>query len=63
MKQYIAIVEFDPETKLYVGIIPSVEGAYTTGETLEELKSNLDEVLSLCLEEAGDFGEFSIILN
>jgi predicted RNase H-like HicB family nuclease len=59
MRKFKAYIEFDPETKLYVGIIPSVQGAYTTGETLEELRHNLLEVLTLCLEELGDeIGEF-----
>ncbi len=45
---FTAYVEWDPETKLYVGIIP---GAHTQGATLDELNANLKEVLSLCLEE------------
>jgi predicted RNase H-like HicB family nuclease len=46
-----AYVEFDPETNLYVGIIPGIPGAHTQGATLDELQKNLREVLSLCLEE------------
>ena len=51
MKTFTAYVELDPETKLYVGIIPGIPGAHTQGATLDELNSNLKEVLSLCLEE------------
>lgn len=51
MKTFAAYVEWDPETKLYVGIIPGIPGAYTQGETLDELHENLKEVLELCLEE------------
>ena len=47
-----AHVEWDPETKLYVGIIPGVPGAHTQAATLDELRSNLTEVLELCLEAA-----------
>jgi predicted RNase H-like HicB family nuclease len=51
MKVFTAYIEFDPETKLYVGIIPGVPGAHTQGATLDELHQNLKEVLELCLEE------------
>lgn len=51
MRVFTAYIEFDPETKLYVGIIPGVPGAHTQGATLDELHQNLKEVLELCLEE------------
>ncbi len=51
MTTFTAYIEFDPETKLYVGIVPTVPGAYTQGATLDELHANLREVLELCLEE------------
>ena len=51
MKTFTAYVEWDPETKLYVGIVPGIPGAHTQGSTLDELNANLKEVLSLCLEE------------
>ena len=51
MKIFSAYIEFDSETNLYIGIIPSIPGAHTTGETLDELQVNLKEVLDLCLEE------------
>lgn len=51
MKTFTAYVELDPETKLYVGIVPGVPGAHTQGATLDELQKNLKEVLGLCLEE------------
>jgi predicted RNase H-like HicB family nuclease len=44
-------IEKDPETGLYVGIVPSIPGAHTQAETLDELKDNLKEVVELCLEE------------
>lgn len=53
MKTFTANVEWDPETKLYVGIVPGIPGAHTQGETLDELHRNLKEVLELCLEESG----------
>ena len=50
-KTFTAFVEYDDENKLYVGIIPNVQGAHTQAETLDELQRNLQEVLELCLEE------------
>ncbi len=51
MKTFTAYIEWDPETKLYVGIVPAVPGAHTQGASLDELHKNLKEVLELCLEE------------
>ena len=51
MKTFTAYVEWDPETKLYVGTVPGIPGAHTQGATLDELQKNLKEVLELCLEE------------
>lgn len=53
MKTFTAYVEWDPDTKLYVGIVPGIAGAHTQGATLDELQKNLKEVLELCLEESG----------
>lgn len=54
MKIFTAYIEYDPETKLYVGIVPGIVGAHTQGKTLDELQQNLKEVLELCLEEYGE---------
>ena len=51
---FTAYIEWDPETKLYVGIVPGIPGAHTQGATLDELQQNLKEVLELCLEEQGE---------
>lgn len=51
MKSFVAYIEFDPETQMYVGIIPGIPGAHTQGTSLDELQENLKEVLELCLEE------------
>ncbi len=50
-RTFTAFIEYDDESKLYVGIIPNVAGAHTQAETLDELQRNLQEVLELCLEE------------
>ena len=50
-KIFTAFVEYDEDSKLYVGIIPNVPGAHTQAESPDELQHNLQEVLELCLEE------------
>jgi len=57
MRTFTAYIEWDPETKLYVGSVPAVPGAHSQGATLDELHQNLKEVLELCLEEIGESGE------
>ncbi len=54
MKTFTAYVEFDPDTKLYVGIVPGLPGAHTQATSLDELHDNLKEVVELCLEELGE---------
>lgn len=51
MNRITAYIERDPETNLYVGIVPGIPGAHTQAESLDELEANLKEVLKLCLEE------------
>ncbi len=51
MYKTVAYIEKDPETGLYVAIVPGITGAHTQGETLDELQENLKEVVELCLEE------------
>ncbi|MFZ3166033.1 MAG: type II toxin-antitoxin system HicB family antitoxin [Candidatus Methanoperedens sp.] len=51
MTTLTAYIEKDPETGLYVAIVPGIPGAHTQAETLDELQENLKEVLELCLEE------------
>lgn len=51
MRTFIAIVERDPETRFFVGYIPGFPGAHSQGESLDELQSNLQEVVSMLLED------------
>ena len=51
MKSYTAVVEKCSETDLYVGYVPGFPGAHSQGETLDELRSNLEEVISMILED------------
>lgn len=57
MRTFTAYIEWDPETRLYVGIVPGIPGAHTQGATLDELQKNLKEVLELCIEELKESGE------
>lgn len=62
MKTFTAYVEWDPETNLYVGIVPGIPGAHTQGATLDELQENLKEVLELCREEyKGQVGDVLLL--
>ena len=51
MRRFTAYVEWDPETKLYIGTVPSIPGTHTQAASLDELNANLKEVLELCLDE------------
>jgi predicted RNase H-like HicB family nuclease len=51
MYRITAYIEKDPETGLYVAVVPGIPGAHTQAETLDELQKNLKEVVELCLEE------------
>jgi predicted RNase H-like HicB family nuclease len=51
MKTFTAVVEKDFETNLYVGYVPGFPGAHSQGATLDELQSNLGEVIAMLLED------------
>ena len=51
MYKITGYIEKDPETKLYVAVVPGIPGAHTQAESLDELQKNLKEVVELCLEE------------
>jgi predicted RNase H-like HicB family nuclease len=51
MKAFMAVVEKCPDTGLYVGHIPGFAGAHSQGESLDELKRNLEEVVGMLLED------------
>lgn len=54
---FTAYIEYDPDTKLYVGTIPCLPGGHSQGATLDELRMNLQEVIELILEEQRSRGE------
>ena len=51
MTSITAYVEQDPETRLYVAVVPGLPGAHTQAASLDELRANLEEVIGLLLEE------------
>jgi predicted RNase H-like HicB family nuclease len=51
MKRYTAVVERCPETGVYVGYVPGWPGAHSQGQTLDELRRNLKEVVEMLLED------------
>ena len=51
MRTFTAVIERDQETKLFVGYIPGWPGAHSQGETLDELHTNLCEVVDMLLED------------
>ncbi len=54
MRNVTAYIEWDPEAKLYVGVVPGIPGAHTQAASLDELRDNLAEVVTLCVEVQKD---------
>jgi predicted RNase H-like HicB family nuclease len=53
-QEFYVLIEKD-EDGYYVGEVPQLKGCYSQGETIDELLSNIKEVIELCLEdETGD---------
>jgi predicted RNase H-like HicB family nuclease len=51
MNVFTAVVERCADTGLYVGYVPGFPGAHSQAETLEELNRNLQQVISMLLED------------
>ena len=49
-REYYVVVKDDGEGG-YIGIAPELKGCLSHGLTLEELMSNMEEVINLCLED------------
>ena len=50
-QKYTAEIIKDTEINQYIGIVPGLPGAHSQAPTLDELQDNLQEVITLCLEE------------
>jgi predicted RNase H-like HicB family nuclease len=51
MRTFTAVVERDPDTGTYVGYVPGFPGAHSQGDSVDELKANLREVIEMLLED------------
>ena len=50
MKVYSAVIERCTQTGLLVGFVLGFPGAYSQGETLDEVNRNLQEVIEMLVE-------------
>ena len=51
MRTFTAVIEKDPQTGFYVGYVPGFPGAHSQAESLDDLNRNLQEVISMLLED------------
>jgi predicted RNase H-like HicB family nuclease len=51
MRTYNYIVERCSDTGIFVGYVPGFPGAHSQGESLDELRSNMQEVVAMLLED------------
>ena len=51
MHTYFAVIERCPDSGIYIGHVPGFPGAHSVGKTKEELEHNLQEVISMLLED------------
>ena len=52
-QEFCVIIERD-EDGYYVGEVPQLRACYSQGRTLDELMTNIREVIELCLEERAE---------
>ncbi|NJM45257.1 MAG: type II toxin-antitoxin system HicB family antitoxin [Alkalinema sp. RU_4_3] len=48
-KEFYVVIERD-EDGLYIGEVPQLRACYSQGDTIDELMTNIREVIELCLE-------------
>ncbi|MEH2265390.1 type II toxin-antitoxin system HicB family antitoxin [Nostoc sp.] len=49
-REFYVIIERD-EDGCYVGEVPQLQACYSQGETIDELMTNMKEVIELCLKD------------
>ncbi len=49
-REFFVVIERD-EDGLYVGEVPQLTACYSQGRTIDELMTNIKEVIEVCLEE------------
>ena len=52
-REFYVVIEKD-EDGFFVGEVPQLKGCYTQGKTLDELMTNIKDVIEMCLEDEGD---------
>ena len=61
MRTFTAVVERDKDTGLYIGFVPCFAGAHSQGATLDELRTNLEEVVQMLLEDDQPLIDFDFV--
>ncbi|MBL8829502.1 MAG: type II toxin-antitoxin system HicB family antitoxin [Planctomycetaceae bacterium] len=61
MRTFTAVIEHCADTGLYVGYVPGLPGAHSQGETVDELRHNLSEVISMLLEDGEPIHESEFV--
>ena len=61
MKVYSTVIEHCPQTGLFVGFIPNFPGAHSQGETQDEVKHNLRDVITMLLENGEPIMELEFV--
>ena len=61
MKSFDVVIEQDAQTGLYMGYVPGWPGAHSQGATVEELRTNLAEVVHMLLQDGEPRLEASLI--
>ena len=51
MRSFTTVIECDGKTGIFVGYVPGWPGAHSQGATVDELRSNLVEVVAMLLED------------
>jgi len=61
-REFYVLIEQD-EDGVFIGEVPQLRGCYTQGKSLDELLSNIREVIQLCLEEQPETEELPEFLG
>lgn len=51
MRTYYAVIQRDRDTGMFVGHVPGWPGAHSQSTSLDELRTNLSEVVAMLLED------------
>ena len=51
MRTFYAVIQRDRDTGMFVGSVPGWPGAHSQGASLDELQTNLSEVVAMLLED------------